>query len=295
MTEWLEIVVPTPAACADDVAALLVDRVGAAASGTELRSNEIVFWVEVPEGEQALHDTRAAIDALRAAGLDVDAQRVYTRPAVPEQEWRDAWKKYFHVTRITRRLVIVPSWETYVPLPDDLVLHLDPGQAFGTGAHATTKLVLNALQRLADDGTEVARLLDVGTGSGILTIAAAVLWPASGGLAIDTDPLAVSAAAENLQRNGVPVARDRSSDCALADVTGEFDLITANIRAPVLLDMRDALLARVAPGGALVLSGLLANQVDGVARSYCEAGARLELIEKSADDPEWTSARLRKP
>jgi ribosomal protein L11 methyltransferase len=295
MAEWLEIVVPTPASCADDIAAILAERVPAASNGTELRSNEIVFWAEVPEGEQALHDTRAAVDVMRDAGFDIDPARVYSRPAVPEQEWRDAWKKYFHVTRITRRLVIVPSWETHDPADDDIVLHLDPGQAFGTGAHATTKLVLCALQQLADEGVEVRRLLDVGTGSGILTIAAAALWPGSSGIAIDTDPLAVSASTENFERNGVGIDRFHSSADALEDVGGEYDLVVANIRAPILIDLRDALLSRVAANGRVVLSGVLANQAESVSAAYREAGVEVHSVELSEDDPEWCSVRLRRP
>ena len=175
------------------------------------------------------------------------------------------------------------------------LLLTDPGQAFGTGAHATTKLVLCALQTLADEGMTVRRLLDVGTGSGILTIATAALWPESTGLAVDTDPLAISAATENFERNGVSAARYRPRDIALSNVTGEFDLVAANIRAPILLELRDALLQRVAIGGRIILSGLLANQVDAVAKSYCDGGAELENIERSVSDPDWCSARLRRP
>lgn len=295
MTEWLEIVVPTPASCADDIAAILAQRVPAASTGTELRSNEIVFWAAVPDGEQALHDTRAAVDALRDAGFDVDASRVYSRPAAPEQQWRDAWKKYFHVTRITRQLVIVPSWESHTPEGDDIVVHLDPGQAFGTGAHATTKLVLEALQQLSDDGVEVERVLDVGTGSGILTIASAVLWPASSGVAIDTDSLAITAATENFERNAVPDSRFRATADPVGDVDGLYDLVLANIRAPILIDLRDAIVARAAAGGRIVLSGVLATQADAVTASYGDAGLEVTSVDISADDPEWCRVGLRRP
>jgi ribosomal protein L11 methylase PrmA len=207
MPRWVEIVVPLCAGAAEDIGALLTDAladaIDEAAAGTLWRGDELVFWVPLSRGEAALRETRAAMAALAERGFAVAAADVRAEPAAPEAEWRDAWKRYFKVVRITRRIVIVPSWESYEPAGDDVVLDLDPGQAFGTGAHASTRLCLEELDALADTGMRVDRFLDIGTGSGILAIAAARLWPDASGTAIDSDPTAVAAARENLSRNQV--------------------------------------------------------------------------------------------
>lgn len=296
-TDWLEIAVPVSQAAADDVAAELAWRVDAASAGTEIRSAEIIFWVPVSAGEEALAATRGAARDLAAAGYDLDPTRVEARPAMPEAEWRDAWKKYFHVTRLTRQLVIVPSWERYPsPAADDLVIDLDPGQAFGTGAHATTRLVLEALQTLRDRGVQVSRFLDVGAGSGILSIAAARLWPEASGIAVDNDPIAVDAARDNAEHNGVG-DRITATGATLAEVPAEaFALVLANIQADVLRLLREDLVARVNRGGTLVLSGLLSHQAEPVATEYA-AGSDL-IVAELHPDPEgsgWARATLTAP
>lgn len=293
-SDWLEIVVPTRVAATEEVAAQIVDLVDAARAGTQIRGAEVVFWVPFADGEAALSTTRVASRALAARGLPIDAERVRAQPAMPEAEWRDAWKRYFKVHRITRQLVIVPSWETYQPESGDLVIDLDPGQAFGTGAHATTRLMLQAMQAMADDGVVIDRFLDVGAGSGVLSIAAALLWPGATGVAVDNDPLAASASAENAAANRLG-DRIEASLTPVGQVDEAFPLVLANIQADVLRALRTDIVARVAPGGALLLSGLLAVHVEGVAADYAAAG--LELLETYPDSeaPDWCLASLRRP
>ena len=156
-TDWVEIIVPATAALADEVAALLVDEVVLASAGTEIRGDEVVFWVARADAEAAIAAAQAAL-----AGWDlpdVDPAAVRQASAVPESEWREAWKRYFHVTRLTRQLVVVPSWERagFVPAVDDRIIDLDPGMAFGTGTHASTRLVLEELQHLVDAHQSGAR------------------------------------------------------------------------------------------------------------------------------------------
>ncbi len=286
---------PCAAAAGEDVAALLVERVPAAAAGCEIRDGEVVFWIGVDQAEAVLGVVLAEAARLRDHGIAVQPEAVVARPAVPEQEWRDAWKRYFHTIRLTRQIVIVPSWEERPqPVGDDLLIDLDPGQAFGTGAHASTRLVLELEQALHDDGAAVTRFLDVGTGSAILAIAAAKLWPESSGCAIDVDPLAVDVAVENCAINRVGT-RVQAAATPLGSVEGEFDLVMANIQQDVLLALRGELCARVAPGGALLLSGLLAEQADEVAREFARAGLELVAVLPSAADPEWSAVRLRRP
>jgi ribosomal protein L11 methyltransferase len=294
LTDWVELVVPASAASVDEVAALVVDEVSAAESGVEIRGAEVVFWAPLAAREAALAEARAAAARWQAQGLEVDADRVTAAPALPESEWRDAWKRYFHVTRLTRRLVVVPSWESHAAGPDDLVLRLDPGLAFGTGTHASTRLVLEELQALADAGAAPARVLDVGTGSGILAIAACRLWPGATCVATDVDPLAIDATRENAAANDVG-ARIAASAEPLPAIAERFPLVLANIQAHVLRALRGELVARCAPGATLILSGLLAAQAQAVADEYAAAGLAIAAVRPSADDPQWSVVRLVAP
>src|SRR5687768_13884411 len=148
--DWVEVVVPTAAAEVEDIAALLAEVVPEAGAGTEIRGDEVVFWAALDRSEAILSETRAAAARLAEGGAALDPSAVRVQAAMPEAEWRDAWKRYFHVTRITPRIVVVPSWESYTAHPGDVVLDLDPGMAFGTGTHASTKLCLHELDRLAE-------------------------------------------------------------------------------------------------------------------------------------------------
>ncbi|HEX4351875.1 MAG TPA: 50S ribosomal protein L11 methyltransferase, partial [Polyangiales bacterium] len=163
------------------------------------------------------------------------------------------------------RLVVRPSWEAYEAQPNDVVITLDPGQAFGTGTHESTQLILAALP--ASLPAEL-RVLDVGTGSGILAIACLLLG-AERVSAIDTDPLSIDATQENAAANGVSDRLD-VSERPLEQIDSPFDLVLANIEARVLLPLSAALSARVVAGGTLIMSGLLHDQVDSVRAAYAE-------------------------
>lgn len=177
--------------------------------------------------------------------------------------WRDGWRAYWKPMRVGERLVVVPSWEKYEPLERDVVLALDPGQAFGTGTHETTQLLLVEIERRVQPG---ARLLDVGCGSGILSIAALKLGAAHA-TALDTDPLAVDATRENAERNGVAAQLTVSGD-SVETLASELPLVVANIEARVLVPLAAAIADRVAPAGLLMLSGLLATDVETVRKAY---------------------------
>jgi ribosomal protein L11 methyltransferase len=289
--EWVEIIVPVGAADVDDVAALIAEELPAASAGTEQRGDEVVFWVPLAEGEAALAAARAAVAGWAANGAALDPARVRLASAMPEAEWRDAWKRYFKVSRLTRQFVVVPSWEQYEAAPDDVVIDLDPGMAFGTGTHASTRLVLEELQALADTGAAPTRVLDVGSGSGILAIAAVKRWPAATCVALDNDPLAVSASADNAATNGV-TGKIASSLTPLGELTETFPLVLANIQAHVLRELRAALIARMAPGATLILSGLLTPQAQPLADEFVAAGLTCLRVRPSTDDPAWSSATL---
>jgi ribosomal protein L11 methyltransferase len=294
---WTEIVVSVGAADVDDIAALIASEVPAACAGTEQRGDEIVFWVRDVAAAAALAETRDAVARWQAGGLAVDPARVRSAAAMPEAEWRDAWKKYFRVSRLTRQFVVVPSWERFVPGPDDIAIDLDPGMAFGTGTHASTRLVLEEIQVLADGGAAPARILDVGCGSGILAIAAAKRWPAAACVAIDHDPSAIAATTDNAAINGV-AGRIAASTRPLAvpGAPGEpaqpYELVVANIQAHVLRELGAALVASTAPGGTLILSGLLTPQAQPLADEFVAAGMRCVRVRASTDDPQWSCAVL---
>lgn len=294
MADWLEIVLPVAPGAAEDVAALLADEIPAAHSGAEIRNDEVVFWISPGRSEEVLGEARAFAKRWADAGIAIDVAGVELRPAVPEVEWRDAWKKYFHVTHLTRDIVVVPSWETHTAKPTEIAIHLDPGQAFGTGAHASTQLVLAELQQLRDSGHKAVRVLDCGTGSGILAIAALLIWPECTVIAVDNDPIAADAADENCAKNGVG-DRAECSTTPTGDLDEQFDLVLANIQAHILRDLMNAIVPRVAPGGLLMLSGLLTTQARAVAEEYAATGLVIESVTASTLDPEWSGVRLRRP
>jgi len=187
------------------------------------------------------------------------------------QEWAEAWKKHFHVLRIGQGVVIKPSWLTYSPAPGDVVVELDPGMAFGTGLHLSTRLCLQALEGLIGPGM---RVLDLGTGSGILAIVAALMG-AGQVVALDVDELAVKVATANTATNGVAerVQVELGSIERLPSNAAPFELILVNIEVQVILELvSQGLLLRLASGGWFVGSGILENQADDVLAALAEEG-----------------------
>lgn len=209
--------------------------------------------------------------------------------AVADDGWGEKWKEHFKPEKVTERIVVCPSWERYDPAPGERVIVMDPGQAFGTGSHETTRLCLALLEEALLSPSPPASVLDVGTGTGILAIAAALLGAGSV-LGIDNDPLAVEAARENGERNGVE-RRFRASAEPLASLGGEYELVLANLIAETLVALKREIVARCAPGGLLVLSGILAPKADWVASEFAECGA--SLAERRTDG-QWAALLLRK-
>ncbi len=176
---------------------------------------------------------------------------------VDEKDWADAWKDYFNVTRITDRIVVKPEWKPYTPTPNDVVIHIDPGMAFGTGTHPTTAMCLECMEFHLAAGQTV---LDVGCGSGILMIAAAKLGAANI-CGIDVDPMAVDITQKNLKKNNIDPTLYTLETTTL-DSTPEthYDLIVANIIAQVIVDIAGEIKKRMAPKGAAILSGIIKDR-----------------------------------
>ena len=199
--------------------------------------------------------------------------------------WRDAYKAYFKPTRIGERLVVRPSWEPFTAEPGDVVLTLDPGRAFGTGTHESTRLALALAQRYLQPGQPV---LDVGSGSGILSIACLLLG-ASQARAIDVDPDAAVVANENALSNGVQ-ERLSADATPLEAIDARYPLVLANIESKVLVPYAEQLRARVQPGGVLVLSGLLVVEREKMIATY----SGMQLLE-TPELGDWFALALRQP
>lgn len=182
--------------------------------------------------------------------------------AVQEEDWANAWKQHYAPLRIGRHLFICPAWQTVEPHPDDVLVKMDPGMAFGTGLHPTTRMCLEALEARVRRGVTV---LDMGTGSGILAITAALLG-AGPILAVDTDDVAVESARQNSALNGVSdLVTVRRGSLADLEPSQQWDLILANILAPVIIDMLGAGMAsHLRPRGAMILAGIIEDQAPEV-------------------------------
>lgn len=203
----------------------------------------------------ATHDE--AHDAIATLSLAESAWAPRLEEVVGDA-WRDEWKKHFHPFEICAGVVIRPPWETYEKKGDEIVLELEPGRAFGTGLHETTSLVAELIAEHAKELRPEA-VLDVGCGSGILSLVALTLGVPKA-RAIDIDPDAASVTRENAERNGL-AGRVDADTTDVANVTQRYRLVLANIEARVLAPMAPALIARTEPGGLLILSGILAADV----------------------------------
>lgn len=236
----------------------------------------------------AVERASADLGHLQAFGLRPIGE-LATRP-LDEADWASAWKAHFGVLRVGRRLVVRPTWRRHRRLSGDLVLSLDPGMAFGTGLHPTTRLCLAAVERLADrrglarggahDGS--ALVLDVGCGSGILAIAAALLG-AGEVIGVDPDPIAVEATTANARRNRL-ARRVRARLGSLPSGAGPFDVVLANLIASLLVTLAPALRDELRPGGALVASGIFVDREPEVREAFEAVGL---VVTDRADEGDW--------
>jgi ribosomal protein L11 methyltransferase len=244
--------------------------------------------VDAALAEGAAAQVAEALGHLQAFGLRLIGE-LRTR-LVHEADWAEAWKAYFPVLRVGRRLVIRPTWRRHRAAPDDVVVSLDPGMAFGTGLHPTTRLCLDGLERLADDGRLAhARILDVGCGSGILAIAALKLGAVSA-LAVDTDPIAVESTLANARRNGLG-RRLRASEGSVPTGQPEVDVVLANLIAGVLVQLAAPLREALRPGGTLLASGIFIDREGDVRRAF--EGVGLEVATRMAEG-EWVALEARR-
>lgn len=280
---WREITATVPAEDEARASAFLIEQ-GAGGVWVESNGSQVHLHVFFPLQEGG------RVDAVRK-GLRrlVSKGKVALLTALrPEEAWQTAWQKHsVPVQRIGKRLLIGATW--HFPLANRSgreVIRLTPGMAFGTGTHATTKSCLILLEKRIGDDEERGRLLDIGTGSGILAIAGAKLG-AIGVTAVETDPIALAAARGNARINGVAskiVFRETFPSRA------RYRWVVANVTAPVLIELSGIVADRVGPGGTLILSGILASEWRGVFLRYRERFTLARRIQRG----EWITLLLEK-
>jgi ribosomal protein L11 methyltransferase len=297
---WLELTVT----CDNEAIEAVSEILGRVGSGSAVRPTRLIrdpndelsaredpsapyeITAHIPEDEAApaaVEVTERALWHLQAFGLrPVGELRVRS---VDDADWTDAWKAGYVPQRIGR-VVIVPSWLDEPIGPDEVALRLDPGMAFGTGLHPTTRGCLSLLQEISPMPSVV---LDVGSGSGILALAALRLG-AERAVCYDTDPLAVEATRANAEANGLA---DRvTASLGSLPATGEpYPLVVANLVAAVLIDLAEPLAAHTAVGGTLLASGIIEGRADEV---LARLTAKAFVLDRRLDDGEWTSLRLRR-
>ncbi|WP_438446204.1 50S ribosomal protein L11 methyltransferase [Gorillibacterium sp. sgz5001074] len=255
-----------------------------------------------PEGtgmEAIVENLKERVEELKEYDIDT-GNPTYAMREVDDEDWANAWKQYFKPLRVSDRLTIKPTWEEYEASPGEIILELDPGMAFGTGTHATTALCLRTLEKVIQPGDEV---IDVGTGSGILSIAAAKLG-AKHVLALDLDPVAVSSATENTRLNGLEeqitvvlsdllqaIRTQEKEGAVIHGVTLPVRVVVANILAEIILLFVDDVYQALQSGGVYIASGIIKQKQDVVEEALVKAGF---AIEQRYEETDWVALVARK-
>ena len=241
-----------------------------------------LIHVYIKQEKDALECVEFIKARLDAEGIEYETSIV----GVNEEDWANNWKQYYHTQRIGKRIVVTPSWEEYTPSGDDVQMRLDPGMAFGTGTHDTTRLCLELLEEVV---TPETRILDVGTGSGILSVGGDLLGAPSA-LGVDIDPVAVKVANENAEINEVSDKTEFVCGDLTDKVHGKFEIVTANIVADVIIRLLSTVKNYLLKGGVLIVSGIIDTRADEVENACHEAGF---VTEKRLEHGGWVAIKLR--
>lgn len=235
---------------------------------------------------EKLHIFETAVDELVTHNLDKGNGSIRCQE-IKEEDWASSWKEYFHPVRIGERIVIKPSWEEYQPLENDIIIELDPGMAFGTGTHHTTAMCSRCLEEEIKPGDIV---FDIGTGSGILSIAAAKLG-AAGVQAVDLDSVAVRVARENITLNQVDSVAQVNQGDLLTGVTGKANIIIANIIADIIIRLLPDIPDRLQDDGLFIASGIISERLSDVTAAILACGL---VIDKVVEEGGWVAIMIRK-
>lgn len=237
---------------------------------------------------ETVEEIKLAINNLQNFNIDI-GHNIVTVQQVDEEDWATAWKKYYHPVKISNRFTIVPTWEDYERVStDELLIELDPGMAFGTGTHPTTVMCLQALEKTVQPNSKV---IDVGTGSGVLSIGAAKLG-ATSIHALDLDEVAVTSAKENIALNHVEDVVSVTHGNLLDNVSEQADIVIANILAEIIMTFTDDAFSIVKPGGLYITSGIIAAKKDDVKEALQKSGFLIEEVMMMED---WVTIISKKP
>ena len=245
-------------------------------------------WFPVSEAVAAAENVSQRLSALRAAdAAGALGALTLSAASIREEDWAENWKQYFKPFRVSEHLVVKPTWESWDSQPGDLIIELDPGMAFGTGTHETTALCIELIEKYYAGG----KLLDVGTGSGILAIAAALLG-ATDVTAVDIDPDAVRVAKENVEKNGLSGRISVREGDLLQGLSEVFDFAAANILAPVICMLAGPLTRHLRPGGLFVCSGIIEEAAPEVEKALLAAGYQILDSRTKGDWHAFAARRL---
>lgn len=294
---WIRLTVTVPAVLADETGGLLAAvaesgvEYGYTAANQEAPQENLTVYLNdddaAPDKEAAIARCLAELSKQHPA----DGPVTVAREVITEQDWNAAWKEFFKPLAITPTLTIKPSWETYTPQADEQVIEMDPGMAFGTGHHASTRLALQLLEAVFQARRpDAPSFLDIGCGTGILAMAGA-LWGAGSVIATDNDPDAVFIARQNIAANNL-TERIQVSDTPLAALATTFDVIVANITSDVLTLLAADLVCRLKPGGDLVLAGILSGDQEESIRTLYQHHGLTQLA--SPHHEEWVAFHFRR-
>ncbi|MFA7348681.1 MAG: 50S ribosomal protein L11 methyltransferase [Desulfurivibrionaceae bacterium] len=293
---WLKITITASETISDPIADFICQQTGGVeqipVAAANAAQEQIVGYLENgPQAPEMLKKIRAYLAELADLTPGEGQTRLETE-IIPDEDWNKTWKERFKPLPITAHLVIKPTWESYQPAPGEKVIEMDPGMAFGTGHHASTKLALEFVESLFHTKeTPPKTVLDVGTGTGILAMAAA-LFGAQEVLAIDNDPEAVVVAAENILRNGLQPTIT-ASGVALEEIPRQFDLVIANIIHDTLIELAAPLAAHLAPDGRLIMAGILTGpQTDNIRAAYNALGLKHQ---ETRSEGEWSALLFSRP
>ena len=295
--KWAEVSITTSHEATEFIAEIFHDL---GASGVVIEDPELVNsyirsgqwdYTDIPEAEntevvtvkaylpvddeldEKLRSFEREVNALSSHNVDKGPGAI-SCSEIQDEDWAENWKQYFHTEKVGDIIVIKPTWEDYEASPDDVVIELDPGEAFGTGTHPTTAMCIRELETLVKGGMTV---FDVGTGSGILSIAAARLGAAKI-TAVDYDRTALKVAKENIEQNHVAAVITLGQSDILKQVEGKADLVIANIIADIIIRLFDELEAHLNPGGSLLASGIIADRIGDVTEAALAHGFTIDKV-----------------
>lgn len=293
--KWLKLTIKTDPLLVESISDFLI---GVIEAGVETGARDELLYGTVNGYIQKANMNQDEVDDIldRVSSYLTDLADIFSvqvptlsSTMIEEEDWGKSWKEHFKPFTIVPGLVIAPTWEEYRPAAGEVVITMDPGMAFGTGHHATTSLSLDFIRETLD-GSCGQRILDVGTGTGILGMAA-LLFGAEDVLGIDNDPEAVSAAEENVRRNTLQ-DQMQISLAPLSSLHEPYDIVIANIVHDVLVSMADDLTRLTADGGTLILSGILAGeQVENIITVFTARGF---LPSRQQSREEWAALRFEK-